>query len=63
MFAQCKEQWAEDIWTKPKLRTFRMIKYECDTENYVVYNLSKKQRSLCAQLRSGILLLTVETGR
>ena len=33
------------------------------TEYYVVYNLSKRQRSLCAQVRSGLLPLTVETGR
>ncbi len=25
-FDQVKEQWANDIWTEPKLLTFRMIK-------------------------------------
>ncbi len=46
-----------------KLQTFRVIKSEYATENYVLYNLTKKQRSLCAQLRSGILPMMVETGR
>ena len=57
MFAKDKMQWADNIWAKPKLRIFVMIKLECGTENDVVYNLSKRQRSLCAQVRSGVLLL------
>lgn len=36
---QYKEQWADDTWTKPKLHTFKMIKYQYSTENYVEYNL------------------------
>jgi len=47
----------------PKLRIFVMVNPEYGTENYVVYNLSKRQISLCAQVRSGVLTLTVETGR
>lgn len=34
-----------------------MIKYEYATDYYVVYNLSKKCRSLCVQFRSCILSL------
>lgn len=34
---------------------------EYGTENQVVYNQSKKQISVCAQLRSNILQLTAET--
>lgn len=41
--AKDKGQWADDIWTKPKLHTFTMIQTEYVMENYVVYNLSKKQ--------------------
>ena len=40
-----------------------MIKPEYGTENYVVCNLSTRQRSSCAQVRSGVLPLTIETGR
>ena len=40
-----------------------MIKTEYDIENYVVYNLSKKQRCLCAQLEFAILPLVVESGQ
>ena len=53
----------EEIWSKPKLRTYREIKYDYSTENYVSYNLTKKKRSLCAQIRGGILPLNIETGR
>lgn len=41
------------------LRTFRKMKNEYSTENYVVYNLFTKKRSLCTQLRFGILPLAV----
>ncbi len=48
VFFRVKEQWATDIWTKPKLRTFRMINNEYSAENYVEYNLSKKAKiSMC----------------
>ncbi len=57
-FALYKEQWTEDIWTKLKLRTLKIIKYEYGAENYVLYNLSKK-RSLYFQL----LLLKLEKNR
>ena len=40
-----------------------MIKSCYATEKYVCVPLSKRQRSLCAQLRSGILPLHLETGR
>lgn len=40
-----------------------MIKYDYSTENYVAYTLSKRKRSLCDQLRSGISPPTVETRR
>lgn len=55
---QNKGQWADDVWTKPKQHIFTMMNWitEYGTENYVVYSLSKKQRSLWSQLRSGILL-------
>ena len=58
-----RTKWLVEINDKPKLRTYCQFKtvYEC--EKYVVYDLSKSQRSLCSQFRLGILPLHVETGR
>ena len=58
-----KEDWSYGIWQKPKLRTYRLSKDAYCTDRYVTMNLSKSQRSLCAQLRAGILPLYIETGR
>ncbi len=62
-FQQTQEKWASDICYKTKLRTYHEIKHVYGLENYVMYNLSKKKYSLCAQLRAGILGLHIETGR
>ncbi len=37
VIAESKEQWSDDIWTEPKLCSFRMITYEYGTENYAVF--------------------------
>ena len=63
MFLGHKESWAADLWCKPKLRTYRLIKNNYGPELYVTQNLSKGQRSFCAQLHSGTLPLALETGR
>ena len=42
------------------MRTYRKIKTNYETENYVKFNCTKYQRSLIAQLRMGILPLAVE---
>ncbi len=60
-FHNVRENWADEVWTKPKLRPYREIKYEYYTENDVLCNLSKKKRSLCSQSRGGILSLHIET--
>ena len=52
-----------DICKKAKLRNYIQIKDDYVTEPYVVFNLKRGQRSLCAQLRSGALPLAVEVGR
>lgn len=44
MLTQYKEQWTIDIWTKPKLNM--------STQKYVFYNLSTKQRTLWAFMRT-----------
>ncbi len=58
-----REKWSVDIWHKPKLRTYCVIKNSYGVESYVKYNLTRRQRSLCAQLRSGTLQIALETGR
>lgn len=56
-------EWKANVTTKPKLRTYVKFKENCETETYVTCMISKGCRSLLAQFRSGILPLTVETGR
>ena len=63
MFSRYKENWSRELWYKPKLRTYCLIKNTYNVEPYVEYNLNKRQRSLCAQIRSGTLPLALETGR
>ena len=55
--------WSNNVLTVPKLRTYVTFKMEFKTENYLLLNLNRKERSLMAQLRSGILPLRIETGR
>ena len=56
-------KWKEEVSKKEKLRTYTRFKYEYGTEKYVSSLLSKGQRSILAQFRSGILPLKIETGR
>ena len=58
-----RETWISEVRGMPKLRTLCQIKHLFGTENYILYNLSKRKRSLCAQIRSGILPLHIESGR
>ena len=48
---------------KPKLRFYKHFKITMCKENYIIYNLQRNERSILAQLRMGILPLTIETGR
>ena len=63
LFVNYKQKWAEEIWLKPKLRTYCLIKSTFQSEPYVTLNLTRYQRSVCAQFRCGILPLALETGR
>ncbi len=58
-----REKWSVDIQHKPKLRTYCVITNSYSVESYVKYSLTRRQRSLCAQLCSGTLLIALETGR
>ncbi len=55
--------WKQGMTQKLKLRTYIKFKDNYDTEDYVKYCLSRRQRSLLAQFRAGILPLHIETGR
>jgi hypothetical protein len=57
------DEWKNNLYTKPKLRTYVLFKEKYCTENYVKYCMSRQQRSLIAQLRLGILPIHIETGR
>ena len=46
-----RESWFSEVRSMPKLHTFCQIKHVFGTENYILYNLSKRKRSLCAQIR------------
>ena len=55
--------WQESIAYKPKLRTYTKYKDHIGTEEYLVINLTRLQRSLLAKLRFITLQLVVEKGR
>ncbi len=57
------QDWKHNLTTKPKLRTYVTFKENYCLEDYVKYCLSRKKRSLLAQLRIGILPIALETGR
>ena len=57
------KNWKSDVERKPKLRLYKLFKHSPSTEPYVISFLPKYKRSLLAQLRSGILPLSIETGR
>jgi hypothetical protein len=58
-----EEHWKGVVASKPKLRTYALIKEIKETESYVNMNLQPSERSLIAQTRFGILPIAIETGR
>lgn len=56
-------EWERNIKNKSKLRSYVLWKEGFGPEPYVRLNLSRSQRSILAQLRSGTLPLRIETGR
>jgi len=57
-------EWDNTRFTKPKLRYYNLYKSTVEAEEYVRSTvISKSQRSVLAQFRSGTLPLFVETGR
>jgi len=57
------EKWKNTLHSKPKLRTYVQIKDTYEIESYVKYVNSRKERSIMAQFRCGVLPLAIETGR
>ena len=53
----------QTVESKPKLRTYVEMKECFKTEEYVKYINNRKERSIMAQFRCGILPLEIETGR
>jgi len=63
LLSKYENQWKREIWKKPKLRNYVQFKNDFVTEPYIFPNLKRRQRSLCAQLRTSTLPLAVGVGR
>ena len=57
------DNWKLNVSSKPKLRTYALFKHDLKTELYVKSLLPKYKRSILCQFRSGVLPLSIETGR
>ena len=55
--------WGNGIMHTSKLRTYVTFKTSSGTEQYVLMNLKRDERSLLSKLRLEILPLRIETGR
>ena len=51
LYELSKDEWLENIHNKPKLRTYIRFKPNLSLEPYVEYHMQKRQRSLLAQYR------------
>ena len=51
LFSKYKLEWANKIQSVSKLRTYRQIKTDFGTENYLLSTLSKDEKSFCSALR------------
>ena len=56
-------EWPHKCEKLPKLRTYILFKQQYMTEEYVKINLKRRERSVLAQFRLGILPIRIETGR
>ena len=63
LYEKYSVEWKNDLVNYPKLRTYRLIKFEFECEKYVDINLNRNERSVLAQFICGILPLRIETGR
>ena len=63
LYVKMCNSWEEEIYQKPKLRTYVTFKSTFGPEPYVYSYMSRSERSLLAQLRIAVLPLKIETGR
>ena len=63
ILAKQKNVWGDALLNKPKLRTYITVKTNFHTEKYVKKYICKRETSLFAQLRVGVLPLEIATGR
>lgn len=56
-------RWLNECYSKPKLRTYVLMKNTFEVEPYVLLDLSRSLRSYVAKIRTGTLQLMIETGR
>lgn len=55
--------WIESVQNMPKLRTYKLIKSQFSTEEYLKKCLSRNQRSALSRMRCGTFPLELEKGR
>ena len=58
-----ENNWDTSRYNSDKLRYYNMYKVDKNCADYLKMNITKYQRSLFAQFRSGILPLEIEFGR
>jgi len=58
-----KLHWDTEVSQYRKLRTYVIFKKECKEELYLSLGLTRRERSLLAQYRLGVLPIRLETGR
>ncbi len=58
-----KDKWKHNLPNKPKQRIYISFKEQYCTEDYVKLCIPRKERSILAQIRFGILPLHIETMR
>ena len=63
LFSLMEKRWKTDVYSKPKLRRYMTFKTTLTASKYVTGFFVKSKRSLMAQLITGILPLSLETGR
>ncbi|CAG2222861.1 unnamed protein product [Mytilus edulis] len=57
------DKWKLDIMNMPKLRTFRCLETNFETQQYITTNMTRQQRSTLARMRCGTFPLELELGR
>ncbi|CAG2231883.1 unnamed protein product [Mytilus edulis] len=57
------DKWKLDIVNMPKLRTFRCLETNFETQQYITTNMTRQQRSTLARMRCGTFPLELELGR